>query len=78
MSRTGADELWYPPTLDVFLNRRFSNYDDARYVAVGASYLNGALLLAAPPAARQLVAAYRDRTPEAVFGGSIYLHKVGE
>ena len=30
MSRTGADELWYPPTLDVFLNRWFSNYDDAR------------------------------------------------
>ena len=52
--------------------------DDTRYVAVGASHLNGALLVAVPPAARQLVAAYRDRTPEAVFGGPIYLYKVRE
>jgi hypothetical protein len=25
-----AEELWYAPTLDVFLNRWFSNYDEAR------------------------------------------------
>lgn len=52
--------------------------DDTRYVAVGASYLNGATLLAVPPAERRLVAAYRDRTPEAVFGNSIYLYRVRE
>jgi hypothetical protein len=26
----GAEELWYAPELDVFLNRWFSNYDEAR------------------------------------------------
>ena len=40
MSRTGADELWYAPTLDVFLNRWFSNYDDARAArASGGGFL---------------------------------------
>ena len=30
MERKDADELWYQPDLDVFLNRWFSNYEDAR------------------------------------------------
>jgi hypothetical protein len=49
-----------------------------RYVAVGASYLNGALLLAVPAPQRLKVIEYRRRTPEAVFGNSIYLYRVRE
>ena len=30
MRREDADDLWYQPDLDVFLNRWFSNYDEAR------------------------------------------------
>lgn len=30
MSREATDELWYSPTLDVFLNRWFSRYEEAR------------------------------------------------
>lgn len=30
MERKDADELWYQPDLDVFLNRWFPNYDEAR------------------------------------------------
>ena len=30
MGREDADELWYQPDLDVFLNRWFSNYEEAR------------------------------------------------
>lgn len=49
---------------------------ETRYVAVGASYLNGALLLAVPVPQRLKVIDYRRRTPEAVFGNSIYLYRV--
>ena len=49
-----------------------------RYVAVGASYLNGALLLAVPVPQRLKVLEYRRRAPEVVFGGSIYLYREGE
>ena len=51
---------------------------ETRYVAVGASYLNGALLLAVPVPQRLKVIGYRARTPEAVFGNSIYLYRVRE
>ena len=47
------------------------------YVAVGASYLNGALLAAVPAPQRMKVLEYRGRTPEAVFGGSVYLYRAG-
>ena len=30
MRRDDSDDLWYQPDLDVFLNRWFSNYDEAR------------------------------------------------
>jgi hypothetical protein len=30
MSREDSETLWYPPTLDVFLNRWFTNYEEAR------------------------------------------------
>jgi 4-amino-4-deoxy-L-arabinose transferase-like glycosyltransferase len=49
---------------------------ETRYVAVGASYLNGALLLAVPVPQRLKVIEYRGRTPEAVFGNSVYLYRV--
>lgn len=51
---------------------------ETRYVAIGASYLNGALLLAVPVPQRLKVLEYRRRTPEAVFGNSIYLYRVGQ
>jgi hypothetical protein len=50
---------------------------ETRYVAVGASYLNGALLLGVPAPQRMKVLEYRGRKPEAVFGGSIYLYRAG-
>jgi 4-amino-4-deoxy-L-arabinose transferase-like glycosyltransferase len=54
-----------------------------RYVAVGASYLNGSPAAMAKPPGRALsdaeminfFDAYRRRTPEAVIGGSIYLFR---
>jgi 4-amino-4-deoxy-L-arabinose transferase-like glycosyltransferase len=54
-----------------------------RYTAVGASFLNGSTVPAAPVGGRwptdeertNRFAQYRGRTPEAVFGGSIYLFK---
>ncbi len=49
--------------------------EETRYVAVGASYLNGALLLAVPVPQRMRVLEYRRRAPEKVFGGSIYLYR---
>jgi 4-amino-4-deoxy-L-arabinose transferase-like glycosyltransferase len=57
-----------------------------RYVAVGASYLNGSTAEMAKPAGRTFTDAeminffdaYRRRTPEAVIGGSIYLFREGE
>lgn len=56
---------------------------DTRYVAIGASFLNGATVpsfevkgkLISDSERVNLFAAYRHRTPEAVFGGSIYLFK---
>ncbi len=30
MNQVNTDNLWYQPNLDVFLNRWFSNYEDAR------------------------------------------------
>jgi 4-amino-4-deoxy-L-arabinose transferase-like glycosyltransferase len=47
-----------------------------RYVALGASFLNGSAVRAVDPAQpTTLFAPYRDRRPEAVFGNSIYLYR---
>jgi hypothetical protein len=54
-----------------------------RYTAIGASFLNGSTVPATPTRGRwptddertNRFDAYRGRTPEAVFGGSIYLFK---
>ena len=47
-----------------------------RYVAIGASFLNGSTVaIAGPGPQRQdFFSRYRDRKPEAVFGNSIYLY----
>lgn len=53
-----------------------------RYIAIGASFLNGSTVPGRTGLTEDervnFFAAYRDRTPEAVFGGSIYLYRVGE
>jgi hypothetical protein len=58
---------------------------ETRYIAIGASFLNGSTVPGATEggdaafqqARRDFFAEYRDRVPEAVFGGSIYLYRVG-
>jgi hypothetical protein len=60
--------------------------EDTRYVALGASYLNGSTVPGwsegsgrETEAQRQnYFARYRDRKPEAVFGNSIYLYREHE
>jgi 4-amino-4-deoxy-L-arabinose transferase-like glycosyltransferase len=59
---------------------------DTRYVALGASFLNGSTVPGWSEGSgretkeqqRNFFADYRKRTPEAVFGGSIYLYRVKE
>jgi hypothetical protein len=57
------------------------NGRDTRYVAIGASYLNGSTVLEpknyplSPEQRINYFDQYRHRTPEAVFGGSIYLYR---
>ena len=54
-----------------------------RYAAIGASYLNGSTVPEAMIGGRPATEServnffdkYRHRTPEAVFGGSIYLYR---
>jgi 4-amino-4-deoxy-L-arabinose transferase-like glycosyltransferase len=54
-----------------------------RYVAIGASFLNGSTVPGATSGGdaafqqgrRDLFAPYRDRAPEAIFGGTIYLYR---
>lgn len=59
---------------------------DTRYVAIGASYLNGSTVTGwsagsgreTPAQQHNYFARYRDRQPEAVFGNSIYLYREHE
>jgi hypothetical protein len=47
-----------------------------RYIAIGASFLNGSVIdLTHPQNSPDSLAEYRNLTPEAVFGGSIYLFR---
>ncbi len=56
---------------------------ETRYIAIGASYLNGSTVpgateggdAAAQQARRDFFADYRNRVPEVVLGGSIYLYR---
>jgi len=65
------------------LTRPAAELPPTRYTAVGASFLNGSTVPARPAGGRwptdeertNTFDAYRRRTPEAVFGGSIYLFK---
>jgi hypothetical protein len=65
------------------LTRPAAELPPTRYTAVGASFLNGSTVPARPTAGRwptdeertNTFDAYRRRTPEAVFGGSIYLFR---
>src|SRR5262249_28842026 len=60
-----------------------SNSSKELYTAVGASYLNGSVVPRRTPEGRELpeserinsFASYRNRLPEAVFGGSIFLFR---
>jgi hypothetical protein len=56
---------------------------ETRYVAIGASFLNGSVVPADQPGQLMTdeqrvnyLAEYRTRTPEATFGNSIYLYRV--
>ena len=53
---------------------------ETRYIAIGASFLNGSTVPGRPDLTEEervnFFAAYRQREPEAVFGGSIYLYRV--
>ncbi|HEY0004141.1 MAG TPA: glycosyltransferase family 39 protein [Pyrinomonadaceae bacterium] len=60
---------------------------ETHYIAIGASYLNGSTVpmlqsrdgvLLTEEERRDFFAEYRGRTPEAVFGHSIYLYRVQE
>lgn len=53
---------------------------ETRYVAIGASFLNGSTASVTKPGQRSVdfFAEYRDRVPEAVFGNSIYLYREKE
>lgn len=59
---------------------------ETRYIAVGASFLNGSTVPGATEGGdaafqqgrRDLFAAYRGRAPEAVFGHSIYLYRADD
>jgi hypothetical protein len=58
---------------------------ETRYVAIGASFLNGSVIPGDEAVVgrrsferTRLLARYRDRKPEAVFGGSIYLFREHE
>jgi 4-amino-4-deoxy-L-arabinose transferase-like glycosyltransferase len=59
---------------------------ETRYVALGASFLNGSTVSGwgagsgreTKEQQRNFFAAYRHRTPEAIFGGSIYLYRMNE
>jgi len=47
-----------------------------RYIAVGASFLNGSVIdLTHPQSNPDSLAEYRNLVPEAIFGGSIYLYR---
>lgn len=57
---------------------------NTRYVAIGASFLNGSTVPGGVEGRQtteertNFFARYRDRQPEAVFGGSIYLYRIHE
>ena len=67
----------------IMANERGEEPEQTRYAAIGASYLNGSTVLEMMIEGRPATEServnffdnYRHRTPEAVFGGSIYLFR---
>ena len=61
-----------------------SNVEGPKYLAIGASFLNGSAIPEGPPGSGRdtmesrvnYFAAYRQQTPEAVIGGSIYVFRL--
>jgi Dolichyl-phosphate-mannose-protein mannosyltransferase len=66
------------------LSKPAGSTPSTRYVAIGASFLNGSTIPGGvegrqtTEARTNFLARYRDRKPEAIFGGSIYLYREKE
>ena len=66
------------------LDARAGAPDRPRYLAIGASFLNGSTVPAGPPGSGRetesgrvnFFSAYREQKPEAIIGGSIYVFRV--
>lgn len=66
------------------LVKQTNNADSPTYLAIGASYLNGSTVPEGPPGSGRdtlegrvnYFAAYRQQTPEAIIGGSIYVFRL--
>jgi 4-amino-4-deoxy-L-arabinose transferase-like glycosyltransferase len=66
------------------LNQQAPASDQPRYLAIGASFLNGSTIPEGPPGSGRdtmnqrvnFFAEYRRRRPEAIIGGSIYVFRV--
>jgi len=66
------------------LVKQTGNADGPKYLAIGASYLNGSTVPEGPPGSGRdtldgrvnYFAAYRQQTPETVVGGSIYVFRL--
>jgi hypothetical protein len=66
------------------LTQQIDNAESPKYLAIGASFLNGSAIPEGPPGSGRdtmesrvnYFAAYRQQTPEAVIGGSIYVFRL--
>lgn len=66
------------------LAKQTENAESPKYLAIGASFLNGSAVPEGPPGSGRdtmesrvnYFAAYRQQTPEAVIGGSIYVFRL--
>jgi 4-amino-4-deoxy-L-arabinose transferase-like glycosyltransferase len=63
--------------------QKTNDADGPKYLAIGASYLNGSTIPVGPPGSGDIFeervnyfAPYRQQTPEAVIGGSIYVFRL--
>ena len=83
----GGAELYGVRYYEIFPKPGRAAPPETRYVAIGASFLNGSPIYVAPDASGRALseeervnylAAWRAREPEMVFGGTIYLYRVRE
>ena len=76
----------YGVDLIILPQRDGQNAEKTKYTALGASFLNGSTIPDTMIDGREVTEAervnffdkYRKKTPEAVFGGSIYLYREDE